>query len=275
MRIVNLLSKGQRNAGYAVPAKLVGPGITVEQVETRMRNFPHDRLDHKLMELSTIEAGMAAAAGGADGIFVNTMGDYGVAALRSGLKIPVVGAGQAGMHLAASLAQRFAIVTIWPERLRYLYEGLLDEYGLASRCVAIRCVGSDGEIADLDKPQNFVTEMRSGQQHMLDRIVAEMRRAIDVDGAHAILLGCTCMAPIADRLAAAVELPVVNPLAAGYKTCEMLVAMGLKQSTRTYRTNEVPARRLAQLSAMIDAALPLEDAEESDCQMCVVASAAE
>lgn len=274
MRIVNLVSKGQRNAGYAVPAELVAAGFEVVQVETRMRTFPHDRLDHKLMELSTIEGGMAAAAG-ADALFINTVGDYGLDALRSGLTIPVVGAGQAGMHLAAGLGERFAIVTIWPERLRYLYEGLLRSYGLDHRCTGIRFVGADAELADLEAPDNFVTDMRSGKEHMLARIVGQMRKAIDEDGAHAILLGCTCMAPIADRLAAAVEVPVVNPLAAGYKTAELLASLRLRQSPRTYRPSDVPARRHAQLAAMVDAALPLEDASEADCAMCVVASAAE
>ena len=274
MRIVVLVSQGQRNRGYGIPAEVVGAGFEAPVIETHLPVFPANRLEHKLMELSSIEGGLAAAKG-ADGIFLNTVGDYGLAALRSALRIPVVGGGQAGMQMAASLGERFAIVTIWPPVLRYLYEGLLREYGLSQRCVSIRHVGEEGELAALDQPENFVLDMRAGKAAILARIVGQMRAAIDEDGADTILLGCTCMAPIAKRLAAAVEVPVVDPLTAGYKTCEMLATLGLLHSPLVFRPAANTAIRTQQLAAMIEAARPLQGGIAEACELCQVADAAE
>ncbi|MBM3491717.1 MAG: hypothetical protein FJX68_14985 [Alphaproteobacteria bacterium] len=274
MRIVVLVSQGQRNRGYGVPAEVMAAGVEAPVVETHLPVFPANRLEHKLIELSTIEGGLAAAAG-ADGIFINTVGDYGLAGLRSALRIPVVGAGQAGMHLAASLGERFAIVTIWPRVLRYLYQGLLRDYALSERCVAIRHVGEERELAALDQPDNFVLDMRAGKEAMVARIVKEMRAAIEQDGADTILLGCTCMAPIARRLAKAVEVPVVDPLTAGYKSCEMQAALGLVHSPLVFRPAANTPQRTRQLAAMIDAARPLQGSIAEACEMCQVTEAAE
>lgn len=267
MRIAVLVSQGQRNKGYAVPAEVIGAGVEAEVVETGMPVFPHNQLDHKLMEVSTIEGGMRAAAQGFDAVFLNTIGDYGLAALRCAVPIPVVGAGQAGMQIAAGLGKRFSIVTIWPEALRYLYEQLVADYGFADRCTGIRFVGDDGELADLDDDSNFVTEMRSGADHMLGRIAREMAAAVEDDGADTILLGCTCMAPVAGRLAALTDVPVINPLTVGYKLTEMMLALGLTQSPAAFRPS---ADRQAQFAAMVSAAAPLMQGIAADCQPCRV-----
>ena len=267
MRIAVLVSQGQRNKGYDVPAEMIGAGFTADVVETGMPVFPHNQLDHTLMQVSTIEGGLRAVAAGYDAVFLNTIGDYGLAALRSAVPVPVVGAGQAGMQIAAGLGRRFAIVTIWPEALRYLYEQLVADYGFADRCAGIRFVAEDAELASLDDDSNFVTEMRAGVDPMIGRIARAMAAAVEDDGADTILLGCTCMAPIAGRLAALTDVPVINPLNAGYKLTETMLTLGLTQSPAAFRPS---ADRQAQFQAMVAAAAPLMPGIAVDCAPCRV-----
>lgn len=269
MRIATLVNKGQRNRGYAPPPELVGAGFTNEVVETRAPVFPHTQLEHLLIQASTTEGGLAAARAGYDAIFINTFGDYGLDALRAALRIPVVGAGQATMQAAAGLGRRFSIVTIWPERLRYIYDGVLRANGMEPRCASIRHVGEEDELARLRENENFVTDMRAGKAHMLRRILAEIEAAFAEDGADVVCLGCTCMAPIAQRLADEFEAPVLDALAVGYKTTEMLLSLGLAHSPRAWRPAQPQGEVLA---AMIAAAQPLLEAQGGDCEVCIVAS---
>src|SRR3546814_7847430 len=88
-------------------------------------------LDRMGTELAYVEAGLRAQAEGFDAIMIGPVADYGMRQLRSVVSIPVVGAGQSSMQVAAGLGRRFAIVTVWPEILRPAYERQLVDYGFA------------------------------------------------------------------------------------------------------------------------------------------------
>jgi allantoin racemase len=268
MRIAILVSKGQRNKGYSIPAHVVGVGFETEVVETRLPVFPYTQLDRTLMEVSTIDGALRAADRGFDAVFINTVGDYGLEALRSALRVPVVGAGQATMLTAASLGKRFSIVTIWPPSLRYLYEDLLLTYGLTGYCAAIHHTSSDAQLASLQDDENFVTKMRRGEKNTLNRIIDLCKKTMEQDRADTIMLGCTCMAPIADRVAASCEAPVLNPLTTGYKFTEMLLSLGLAQSRLAYRPSSVTP--LAVFPAMTTAIA--SQMGETTCPVCELAS---
>jgi allantoin racemase len=60
------------------------------------------------------------------------------------------------------------------------------------------------------------------------------RRAIDEDGADVVILGSTTMHQSHAFLAERLEVPVINPGLVGYKTCEMLLALGLTHSKATW-----------------------------------------
>ena len=67
---------------------------------------------------------------------------------------------------------------------------------------------------------------------MTRRLTDECRRAIDVDRAEAIILGCAGMTALAAMLAAELGLPVIDGVVAGVKLVEALVGLGLKTSKR-------------------------------------------
>ncbi len=260
---IAVVGTGFRREGHDAPppqiAEIAGHGFEPRLVEARLPAFPINQINHNLSEVSTTEAGLRAAEAGFDAVFINTVGDYGLGALRSALSIPVVGAGQATMHAAAQLGERFSIVTIWPESLRFIYTHLLRLYGMEKLCVSVRCVSQDDELDTLAEDENFITEMRRGERTQQDRIVAECERAIVEDRADTVMLGCTCMSPIADEIAARCEAPVLNPLTTGYKATEAQLSLGHLHSRLAYEQSG--GARMDHYRAMADAVIALEEEE--------------
>lgn len=241
---------------------LAAPGFEPHLVLPRMSANSHNQINRTLNEVSTIETGLRAVEDGFDALFINTVGDYGLTSLRSALDIPVIGAGQATMHAAAQLGERFSIVTIWPESMRFLYANLLRLYGMEKHCVSVRCVSMNDELKTLRDDENFVTDMRRGERTQIDRIVAACEAAIEQDRADTIMLGCTCMAPAADEVASRCVAPVLNPLTTGYKATEMALSLDLRPSALAYQnTGGAGAGHFA---AIADAVIALEDEEPTE-----------
>ena len=84
----------------------------------------------------------------------------------------------------------------------------------------------------------------------------ECDRAIAEDGADTIMLGCTCMSPAADAIAARVDAPVLNPLSTGYKATEMALSLGLSHSIQKYP--QIGDDRRPHYRAMADAVMALD-----------------
>jgi allantoin racemase len=170
------------------------------------------------------------------------------------------------MGLAASLGRRFAIVTVWPRAMNFIFHERIESCRMAARCAGVWNVLSDPEMALVESAgaDDPVMAMRAGSAAMIDRIVAAAERAIDEDDVDTISLGCTCMAPIAHLVAARMSVPVIEPMAAGYKMAETLLSLGLAQSPVAYPRAD-PAR-LDRLERLISgaAAQPTEEA----CEVC-------
>lgn len=227
---IAVIGTGHRETGGSQPpagiAELARSPFQPELIETRLQVFPDTPAHRDTAAIGYLDAGYRAQAQGYAAAFINTVGDYGLKRMRRSLSIPVVGAGQAGMYLAASLADKFAIVTIWPRALEFIYRGLLGDYGLADKCVGIQFGSEDAALATLAESDNFVEQMRRGEVDMLENLLRHCQAAQRA-GAGAILLGCTCMSPIAPILAQASPLPVVDPMTAGYRYTELILAAGL------------------------------------------------
>jgi len=264
MQRIAVIGTGFRKAGTAAPPPEItaakAAGFDPFLIETRLPSFPMNEVNRVLSETANIETGLRAVRQeGADAIFINTVGDYGLHALRAALRVPVIGAGEATMHAAAQLGERFSIVTIWPRSMNFIYTGLLRLYRMQERCVSVRFVSANDELATLSKDRNFITDMRSGEATQQDRIVAMCYRALEEDGADTIMLGCTCMSPIAQEIAARVKAPVLNPLTTGYKATEMALALTQVHSVEAYRP--VGGTRDAQYTAIADAVTALSLAD--------------
>lgn len=212
-----------------VPADIVAPGFLAEDMSVSVpAPAPLNWLDATLRDLAYTEAGMRAADGGAAAVLINTVGDSGLAQMKAALDIPVVGAGQAAMHLAGVLGRRFSIVTVVSPISKPLYDRAVAESGVAHACTEVRFVTSDDEGAFVaDGPVSAM--QKTGRGPLLDRIVEAALDTLSA-GAEVVVLGCTCMSPVSREIAARLPCPTIDPLEVGYKTAETLVTLRLRQA---------------------------------------------
>ncbi len=164
---------------------------------------------------------LEAEADGADAVVINCFGDPGVKAGRELVKIPVVGPGEASMLLAASLCNRFSVVTILKNVLPLIEENA-ELYGISGKLASVRAINVP------------VLELHESQQKTIKALAEEGRKAIEVDSAEALVLGCTGMTGMAEKVAKELDVFVVDPLPTALKFAETLVGLGLSQSKRAY-----------------------------------------
>ena len=230
---------------------------------SRVGVFPASPVERDLQAIGHLDAGLRAVAAGVDGAVIDSVGDYGLAALRSALAIPVAGAGESGLAAAARHG-RFAIVTVWPESMNFVPIELLRQHGLESRCTGICNVGAEDVLTEVAGPGGYLDRIHLGERTVLGQVIAAVDRAA-AEGADAVMLGCTCMSAMAAQVASAVRVPVVNPLAEAVRAVLARVEAGAGVSG-------APAilTGLAGLVArMVDA---VADEADENCPVCAVSA---
>lgn len=155
---------------------------------------------------------------GVDAAVIACFDDTGLDAARAMSGIPVLGICEAALSLACFVAQRFTVVTT-TERSRVPVEGLVARYGAESRA---RVRAADIPVLSLENPASGAVE----------RLRAEISRALEDDRAEAIVLGCAGMADLAARLQEEIGVPVVDGVGAAVKQAEALVTLGLTTGKR-------------------------------------------
>lgn len=164
---------------------------------------------------------MEIAAGeraGAQAAIIACFDDTGLDAARAMASIPVIGICEAALSVASYIAQRFTVVTT-TERSLVPVEGLVQRYGMAGRA---RVRAADIPVLSLEVAASGAVE----------KLRAEIARAIAEDRAEAIVLGCAGMADLAHRLQQEFDLPVIDGVGAALKQAEALIALGLSTSKR-------------------------------------------
>jgi allantoin racemase len=158
-------------------------------------------------------------AGPVDATIIACFDDTGLDAARSLSLAPVIGIGEAAFHMASLVAGKFSVVTTLSRSVPAIEHNLV-RYGLAARCARVRA--ADVAVLELERPGSPAR----------GRISREIDRAIEEDGAEAIVLGCAGMADLAAELGREHGLPVVDGVAAAVKLAESLVGLGLSTSKR-------------------------------------------
>lgn len=170
---------------------------------------------------------------GVDAVVIDCMADPGLRAARETVRIPVVGPSQASMHVAAMLGHRFSVVTVM-RRLRAQFENAAAIHGLSQRLASVRHV---------DIP---VLELESDLGATVESLVEQARLAVELDGAEAVIFGCTglmgCAGAVrAGLLAHGIDVPVVDPIPTAVNVAAALVRSNLTQSALTYPPPPVKA----------------------------------
>lgn len=226
IRVVTpIISEGFTSAADFEP--IARPDVTVTQ--TILDEGPasiESAFDEALALPDTIAKICQAERDGVDAVVIDCMGDPGMDAGREATDILVLGPAQTAMHLACLLAHSFSIVTVL-DAVVPLLEDLAGKYGLAGKLRSVRSV-------------NIPVLELTDHARMMSALVEESIKAIEQDGAHAIVFGCTGMRGCAEGLRVALAgrgypgIPVIDPVQAAFKLAEALVDLGLTPSTRTY-----------------------------------------
>lgn len=217
----------------------LGPGIVFDFKPVRVAPANYvSQQDALLADIGILEAGHSAQADGYDAICIDTVSDGGMAALRSVLDIPVIGAGRHAILTALMLGETFSFVSMW-DRWRPLYKKTLGELGLESKCVSMRS-------ADL-QPNNQA--LLGGREDEVFPVLLETaRRCVEEDKADVIILGSTTMHEAHAYLAAHLPVPVINPGPLTYRLADAAIRLRLSHSKTTYPAPLVP--RLDMIAAM-------------------------
>ena len=155
----------------------------------------------------------------ADAFVIACFDDTGLEAARCATQAPVIGIGEAAFHMAGLIAEKFSVVTTLSRSIVPI-ERNLGKYGLIARCARVRAA----EVP--------VLALEDEGSDARQRIEAEIARALEEDGAEAIVLGCAGMADLADALARRFDVPVLDGVACAVALAESLVGLGLRTSKR-------------------------------------------
>ena len=175
-------------------------------------------------EVAVAEKVVELADHGFDAVMGSAFLDNGLDAARELVDIPVVGPAKTTLYLAATLANRFAIVMAAGDLGKHAWSRA-KLAGVVDRVVAIPTL-------DVTVAEFFREPARA-----LDRTTEVALAAIDHDGAEAIVLGCGATTGLAATLTERLGVPVLDPGLVALKHAEMLVDLGISQSKRAFPTN--------------------------------------
>jgi allantoin racemase len=90
--------------------------------------------------------------------------------------------------------------------------------GLSDRCASVRASG----MSTLEVDRDPAAAIRA--------VVAEARKAVEIDHAEVICLGCAGMAGLEEAITTELHVPVIDGVGAAVRLAEALVGLGLKTS---------------------------------------------
>jgi len=195
---------------------------------------PPDRAFGRLSEfrcaILAIDNGIEAEAQGYDAVVMGHFQDPGLYELKSAVGIPVIGTGQATIHLAAQMGRRIALVTL-DDVFRDMHREQGDLYGLGTRISHVVGMNAD--------PSDFSSSF-AGDAGAMARMLAAFRACAEplvADGADVVvpagvLPGLLIGGEYGLRIGHA---PVVN--------CAAVALMQAEMQVRLYRLNGLEPSR--------------------------------
>jgi len=145
----------------------------------------------------------------------------GLTAAKEGVKIPVVGIGEASLYMAALIGRKFGIVNAGPPDAEGDSFDNLKVYGLDHKCVGVRSIGIP-VLSLIDSEEKVLKALLQVGAELLKK------------GADVLVLGCGGMLGVKEKASQELGVPIVLPAAAAIKLCESLITMGLAQSKKAY-----------------------------------------
>ncbi|MFN8592253.1 MAG: aspartate/glutamate racemase family protein [Thermomicrobiales bacterium] len=192
--------------------------------------------DAMLATPHTVARIIEAERDGVDAVIINCMDDPGMQAGREAVRIPVLGPCESTMHLAAMLGHTFSVITVM-KHLRRQFENHARLYGVQDKLASVRAV----EIP--------VLALEDDRDRLVQMLADEAQLAVEQDGAHVMIFGCTGMIGTAQEVEAELarrgypDVPVLDSMVIAVKLAETFVDLGLRHSKMTWPNP--PAKRIA------------------------------
>lgn len=197
--------------------------ISVDCIDGGPESIESD-YDEVLAGKYVIDKSLAAEKDGFDAIIIYCGSDPAVDAVRELVNIPVIGPGKISMLIANDLAFKYSILTVLkitiPRDEEHVGRIGLDKRHLAS-------------VRSIDIP---VSNVRDNMDETLDALTKAGEKAVEIDGAHALVLSCLGMAGLGEKLQERLKVPVIDPAVVAVKYAELLVSSKLKYSRKSYPT---------------------------------------
>ena len=187
-----------------------------------------------LSEAAVARKCMEIAQLGYDAIAGTAFLDNGLDGARELVNIPVVGPAKTSLYLAATLANKFAVIMARGDLPKHVW-AFAKVIGVADRIVAMPTLACS------------VTDFLRDEDRAVEMAVDMGKRLMDEQGAEAIVLGCGATTGLAPQLSQALGIPVLDPGRTAVKFAEMLVDLGLSHSKKAYPSNERVLKLLAQM----------------------------
>jgi allantoin racemase len=252
------------------------PDVEVVLIQPRLSMFAFSPYERLLVDVGYVDAAQSAAHAHCDAILINSFADYGIDAARSAVVAPIVGAGAAALQQASLTGEgRFCILTVWPKSMGFLYDERLRSLEMVPRCVAIRHFSTEDELSRLAGDTSLMARMARHEDDIIDALGTACEALIAQYHPDSIVLGCTCMSPIAEALAKRCPVPIIDGaisglrlLASGDKAVSS-ISIGLASGrVTTKRTHLIPDM----VSAWVGAAHAPAPVVTSDCPVCITDS---
>ncbi len=162
----------------------------------------------------------------ATALIIDCMGDPSLHAARELATIPVIGPAQTSAFVAASLGYRFSFLAS-REDMEHKLVKQMEEYGIVAKLASVRATGLT------------VQEIETDPQRLVQGLTRAAITAVQEDGAHVLIPGCTGMIGIASTLQETlakqgISVAVVEPPAVAVKLAEALSDLGWSHSKHTY-----------------------------------------
>lgn len=146
-----------------------------------------------------------------DAFIIACHSDVNMDALREKTSKPVIGIGQASLHVASMLGHSFSVIQTTRHSVP-MKEDMIRQYGLWERCASVRSVPGDDPT--------------------VENMIKAAGEAVEEDGAEVIVLGCAGLAGQEGVIQDALGVPVVDGVACAVFLAAGLVRCGLTVSKR-------------------------------------------
>lgn len=200
--------------------------MSTDEVQLVVVNIPHgpdsmeSAYDEAIAAPYILQQVVSAETEGCDAVVIDCAADPALRAAREISELPVVSAGEASYHAAMMVAGKFSVITVLPTTANEISDHL-KMYGFSNRVASVRSA---------NVPVLALEDEQEAEEHLY----AAARKAIDEDGAQAIVLGCTGMMAMRDSLEKRLGVPVIEPYLAAIQFAASLVRMKLRQSRLSY-----------------------------------------